>query len=59
MDEESNAFNAAPEAGRTRGKLLPMSEFKFGGDYYSYCVCPICKKLGGEHHDYCVGIFRQ
>ena len=35
-------------------KLLPMSDFKFGGDHYSHCVCPICKGLGSDHYSYCV-----
>jgi hypothetical protein len=37
-----------------RGKLLPMSDFKFGGEHYSHCVCPVCKRLGGDHYSYCV-----
>jgi hypothetical protein len=29
-------------------------EYKFGGDRFNFCICPICKKLGGERWNYCV-----
>ena len=31
-------------------RILAMSDYKFGGQHYDYCVCPVCRKAGGDHH---------
>ncbi len=33
---------------------LAMSDFKFGGEHYNFCVCPVCQKMGGDHFNFCV-----
>ena len=31
-----------------------MSDYKFGGQHYDYCVCPVCRKVGGDHYGSCM-----
>jgi len=31
-----------------------MSDYKFGGQHYDYCACPVCRKVGGDHYGSCI-----
>jgi hypothetical protein len=31
-----------------------MSDYKFGGQHYDYCVCPVCHKVAGDHYGSCI-----
>jgi hypothetical protein len=37
-----------------RVRILAMSDYRFGGQHYDYCVCPVCRKVGGDHHGSCI-----
>src|ERR1700722_11490794 len=36
-----------------RVRILAMSDYRFGGDHYGFCVCPLCGNMGAGHFAFC------